>query len=224
MKTVLEPSYRKRVGYQAALLGSIALLAGAALVIGDMQTRDRIAEQRAEDFRRSLLQVLPADMHDNSPSGDLHRLSLGDGRMLDVYRARREGKVSGVAFMIEGRGYAGPIRALLGVDAQGRVLGVRILHHTETPGLGDKIEVARDRWITGFDGLSLESPPVSAWTVKKDGGVFDQFTGATITPRAVVHAVRDGLELYGRHQAELLQQAPEPLEGARMPVEMETPS
>jgi electron transport complex protein RnfG len=85
---------------------------------------------------------------------------------------------------------------LLGVDADGRVLGARVLSHAETPGLGDKIEVARDDWILSFDGKSLGEPPRERWAVRKDGGDFDQFSGATITPRAVVSAVKSGLELF----------------------------
>lgn len=209
MTTLAQPTYRKRVGYQATLLGGIALLASAVLVIADLQTRDTIAERRAEDFRRTLEQVLPAQMHDNRPQEDIHTLRTDDGRSLEVYRARQEGRVSGVAFRVQGRGYAGPIHILMGVDAAGEVLGVRVLQHKETPGLGDKIEVNRDPWILSFDGLSFSALPAPRWAVQKDGGPFDQFTGATITPRAVVNAVRDGLTLFHAHQSELLQRAPD---------------
>ncbi|MBF0256499.1 MAG: RnfABCDGE type electron transport complex subunit G, partial [Gammaproteobacteria bacterium] len=87
---------------------------------------------------------------------------------------------------------------------EGRVLGVRVLAHAETPGLGDKIEVARDDWILDFNGLSLGNPPIERWQVKKDGGQFDAFSGATITPRAVVAAIREGLSFFQRHQTALV--------------------
>jgi len=92
---------------------------------------------------------------------------------------------------------------MLGVGADGKVLGVRVLAHKETPGLGDKIDEKKGDWITRFTGLALDHPPIEQWKVKKDGGEFDQFTGATITPRGVVNAVRNGLAFYAVHQAQL---------------------
>jgi electron transport complex protein RnfG len=93
----------------------------------------------------------------------------------------------------------------MGIDGQGRILGVRITSHQETPGLGDKIEHRKSDWIFSFIGRSLTDPAPQAWRVKKDGGAFDQLTGATITPRAVVHAVKQGLEVFAAHRAQLLQ-------------------
>jgi len=90
------------------------------------------------------------------------------------------------------------------VDINGKVLGTRVISHSETPGLGDKIEIQRNNWIESFIGLTLGNPPISKWKVKKDGGQFDQFTGATITPRAVVRAVKQGLEFFQQHRTELL--------------------
>ncbi|MFP4495843.1 MAG: RnfABCDGE type electron transport complex subunit G [Halochromatium sp.] len=115
---------------------------------------------------------------------------------ITVYRALDGLDVTAVAFETRGQGYAGPIRVLLGIGADGRILGARVLSHSETPGLGDKIEISRDDWITRFNGLSLGDPPPARWAVKKDGGVFDQFSGATITPRAVVAAIKSGLEIF----------------------------
>ena len=92
----------------------------------------------------------------------------------------------------------------MAVDAEGRTLGVRVLKHAETPGLGDKIEIKKASWIKDFDGKSLGSPPIEQWGVKKDGGIFDQFAGATITPRAVVKAVKGGMEFYSQHRKEIV--------------------
>ena len=103
------------------------------------------------------------------------------------------------------------MRLLIAVDARGRVLGVRVLSHSETPGLGDGIEAARSDWILGFDGRSLDNTPPADWAVRKDGGAFDQFTGATVTPRAVVWAVHDGLRRFQAHRA-VLSRASEPME------------
>jgi electron transport complex protein RnfG len=94
---------------------------------------------------------------------------------------------------------------LIGVDTKGTLLGARVIRHKETPGLGDKIELAKSKWIRDFEGKSLESPPPEKWAVKKDGGVFDQFAGATITPRAVVKAVKEGMTFYAAHRQEILE-------------------
>lgn len=107
-------------------------------------------------------------------------------------------------FQTSARGYSGEIQVLLGVDPEGRILGVRVIRHTETPGLGDKIELAKSDWVLAFNGRSLGDPPPERWAVKKDGGVFDQFTGATITPRATVKAVKEGLVLFAAHREEIL--------------------
>jgi electron transport complex protein RnfG len=200
MTAVLNPSYRQRIGYQAGLLGGFAMVAAALLTLGDIATREAIAERRAEDLRASLGQVIPSARHDNDLLAAPLELSGPDGRPRTVYRALRGLAVEAVAFRVAEPGYAGPIALMLGVDASGHVLGARVLTHTETPGLGDKIEVARDDWILSFDGLSLDDPPPQRWAVKKDGGDFDQFSGATITPRAVVKAVRGGLEWFAANR------------------------
>ncbi len=93
---------------------------------------------------------------------------------------------------------------LISVDVQGTMLGARVIKHQETPGLGDKIEAAKSKWIRDFEGKSLDSPPAEKWAVKKDGGTFDQFAGATITPRAVVKAVKQGMQFYADHREEIL--------------------
>ncbi len=185
--------------YPTLMLGLFALVAAALLGWGYETTKDPIAERRAEDLRASLSQVIPETRHDNDPSAET---LVVDGHT--VYRAMRDGRVTGIAFEVVGYGYGGAIVVLLGLDPDGRVLGARVLSHAETPGLGDKIEVARDDWILGFDGLSLGDPPSAKWAVKKDGGRFDQFSGATITPRAVVKAIKGGLEFFEARRARLL--------------------
>lgn len=204
MSAVGEPSYRKRAGYQAGLLGSFAMMAATFLVMGNIATRDAIEQRRAEDLLASLGQVIPAEIHDNELLENPLDLENDSGERITVYRALQGLDVTGVAYQVTGQGYAGAIELILGVNARGEILGTRVLSHAETPGLGDKIEASRDDWILGFDGLSLKNPAPEHWAVEKDSGDFDQFTGATITPRAVVKAVKEGLEFFQANRDALL--------------------
>jgi electron transport complex protein RnfG len=187
------------------ILGAFCLGFGVLLAATHRLTAADIAARALEDRRASLSQVIPNSIHDNNPVTDTVTLMDAEGQPLTVYRARTQGQVTGVAYEIHGSGYAGQIRLMLGVGADGRVLGVSVVAHKETPGLGDKIEARKSDWIERFTGLRLGHPPVEKWKVKKDGGEFDQFTGATITPRGVVAAVRDGLELFAARRAEMLE-------------------
>ncbi|TXT38337.1 MAG: electron transport complex protein RnfG [Comamonadaceae bacterium] len=192
-------------GKHAVVLGGFSLAATLLLALAYGLTKAPIEQSALEDLRHSLEQVIPTSIYDNNPASDTLQLPLKDSSLL-VYRARKDGHVTGVAFETSRKGYSGEIRILLGVDAQGKLLGVRVLKHTETPGLGDKIEVGRSDWITRFTGLSLGNPPEAQWAVKKDGGPFDQFAGATITPRAVVNGIKDGLQLFAAHRQTLLEE------------------
>ena len=187
----------------AAILGAFCLGFGAVLAVTNHLTADDIVARALEDRQSSLARVIPADLHDNNLLADVVTVQDDQGQDLTVYRATRDGNVTGVAYEIHGSGYAGTIKLMLGVGADGKVLGVRVLAHKETPGLGDKIDEKKDDWITRFTGLALGHPPAEQWKVKKDGGEFDQFTGATITPRGVVNAVRNGLAFYAAHQTQL---------------------
>lgn len=193
---------REKIGYQPLLLGVFALLASGALAWASSATGDAIAAAEAKDLRDSLSEVLPQGMADNDFLKDTVDLEKG-GKTVTIYRARQGGVVKAALFKVAERGYAGDIQVLMAVDADGRTLGVRVLKHVETPGLGDKIEVKKDPWVKSFDGKSLGDPASEKWGVKKDSGVFDQFAGATITPRAVVKAVKSGLEFFASHKAEI---------------------
>mgnify|MGYP001820587286 FL=1 len=208
MTTVVEPSYRKRVGYQGGLLGMIATLAAALIVGGDIATHDAIEQRKAEDLQYSLGQVIPAVIHDNNLLDDKLVLQH-QGKDVVVYRALKGPEVTAVAYGVSEQGYSGEISLIMGVNRSGEIIGVRIIAHTETPGLGDKIEVEKDDWVYSFDGLSFDKLPEQKWAVKKDGGVFDQFSGATITPRAVVRAVKQGLVLFSEYRVVLLAGEPE---------------
>jgi len=197
--------WKEYVSTQAILLGVFSLVATALLVMGNLATRDAIAERLREDLRASLSQVIPDSAHDNDLLA--HALAFKDDNsaQLMVYRGTRDGKLTALAWEITGKGYAGNIRLVLGVDTNGKILGVRVLQHAETPGLGDNIEASRSDWILGFNGLSLGNPPAEKWKVRKDGGQFDSFSGATITPRGVVTAIRQGLEFFRSHKTTLTQ-------------------
>ncbi|MCE5182221.1 MAG: electron transport complex subunit RsxG [Betaproteobacteria bacterium] len=187
----------------AFILGAFCLGFGVMLAITDQVTAKDIAARALEDKVNSLSQVIPASIHDNNPVNDSIAMQDAHGKELTVYRATKDGKVTGVAYEIHGSGYAGDIKLMLGVDAEGKVLGVRVLAHKETPGLGDKIEEKKGDWILRFAGLSLGNPLPEKWKVKKDGGQFDQFAGATITPRGVVKAVHEGLDFFAANRAKI---------------------
>lgn len=193
---------RGKLFYQAALLGGVALITTAALALADRATSADIAAAQARDMQQSLIQVLPGE-YDNDLLKDTVVLNGPNGEVT-VYRARRAGRVEAVVFKVTGTGYAGPIDCMMGIDRNGHITGVRVIRHKETPGLGDKIEPAKSRWIFGFDDKYLGDPPADKWAVRKDGGVFDQFAGATITPRGVVKAVRSGLDFFDSQKDRLI--------------------
>ncbi|MBI5792269.1 MAG: electron transport complex subunit RsxG [Rhodocyclales bacterium] len=201
--TLPEPPTSPRGLMHGVILGAFCLGFGLVLAITDRITVDDIAARAMEDKQNSLSQVLPAAIHDNNPVTDTLAMKNAAGRELTVYRARKGGVVTAVAYEIFGTGYAGEMKLMMGIDRDGKLLGVRVLAHKETPGLGDKIEVKKGDWILRFDGLSLGNPPLERWKVKKDGGQFDQFAGATITPRGVLNAIRGGLEFFAANKAKL---------------------
>ncbi len=195
--------------YQSFLLAAFALLASGLLGLADLSTRDLIQLRLEEDLRASLAEVIPDQLYDNNLLEDAiivdtEKDELGKNETL-VYLARKEGKVEAVSFRLAAPGgYSGDINLIMGIDKEGNVLGVRVISHAETPGLGDKIEVNKSNWILNFEGHSLQNLTIEQWAVKKDGGVFDQFSGATITPRAIVRSVYQGLQFFKRRRSELL--------------------
>ncbi|WP_432698449.1 electron transport complex subunit RsxG [Marinobacterium sp. YM272] len=205
--TPLVPSYTRGIGYQAGLLGGMAMLVSIILMLGEHGTREDIQARLEEDRQVMLEQVLPASLFDNNPLATTTQLEGNPfGGDPTVFLASKEGQLTGAAFEVIGQGYSGDIVILIGVSAEGELTGVRTIAHAETPGLGDKIEIAKNDWVTSFNGFSLTNLSEKEWAVKKDGGRFDQFTGATITPRAVVDAVHEGLKVF-KQQREHLQAA-----------------
>ncbi|MGR9107207.1 MAG: electron transport complex subunit RsxG [Gammaproteobacteria bacterium] len=209
MESALTPRLRTRISYQAVLLGGFCTLAAALLLLGNIATQAPIEARRKEDLLASLNQVVPASYYENDLIEKPLAIKDSKGQVHTIYRGMKKGRITALAFQISASGYAGEIRLILGLDATGKILGVRVLSHAETPGLGDLIEADKSNWILGFNGLSLAEQPEQQWKVKKDGGLFDSFSGATITPRAVVQAIRTGLYFFREHRDEVLGPVPD---------------
>jgi electron transport complex protein RnfG len=199
----------------AASLGLVAI-AGTSLLAGVHHlTAERIAEQERRAVLEQLQEIIPAGRYDNALQDDwipfTDEAHFPRGQEVIAYRARRGGQPVAVIFRFAAvNGYNGPIHLLAGIEADGSLAGVRVTSHRETPGLGDGIEVERSDWIRSFEGRSLRSPGPEGWSVRRDGGEFDQFTGATITPRAVVEAVRLALDYHAGNREALFEAAPAP--------------
>ncbi len=191
----------------AALLASFGI-GGAALVAATHHaTADRIAANERKAMLQIIGEILPRDRIDNDLLSDtitLRKPSALGAKKTVVYRGRKQGEPTAVVLStVTANGYAGPIHLIVAVLADGSLGGVRVLTHKETPGLGDKIEIAKTDWVLGFNGRSLTNPGEKDWKVKRDGGVFDQFTGATVTPRSIVFAVKQSLRYARDHWGDL---------------------
>jgi electron transport complex protein RnfG len=191
----------------AILLGAMTLFGLSAVSFVYYLSASKIAENQQAAILANLQQVLPAKLYDNDIVNDTLQVAdplLGNSLPTTIYRARKQGNpVAVVIASAAPEGYNGKIALLVAVLQNGTVAGVRVISHQETPGLGDKIESERSNWILSFEQQSLARLGLLQWAVKRDGGYFDQFSGATITPRAVVKAVKNTLQYYQRHQAEL---------------------
>ena len=186
-----------------ALVGTL-LLAGI-----NAATELRIAENERTSLLQRIEQLLAGQSYDNDPLQD--SVTITDNTLAEtpvtIYRLSQQDKpVAAVYDLTTPNGYSGSIRLVVGINNDQSIGGVRVVSHRETPGLGDKIELAKNDWILSFNGKSLSDPTPEQWAVRKDGGIFDQFTGATITPRAIVSSVRDTLLWSAQHQQRLFEQ------------------
>jgi Na+-translocating ferredoxin:NAD+ oxidoreductase subunit G len=209
MDTTGAEPVRRRPLRAALLLGAAAVATvGLVAIVHDL-ARPRIeANERARRVAQ-LAEVLGGIRYDNDLLRDSVTVRdperLGTDESLPAYRATQAGRpVATILTAVAPDGYAGSIRLLVGIGADGRLLGVRVLAHKETPGLGDEIDERKSTWIDGFKGRSLGDPTLERWRVRKDGGEFDQFTGATVTPRAVVRAVLNAMLYFEANRATLL--------------------
>ncbi len=195
-----------------ALVGLVAVGA-AALVTGSHEfSRPRIAANERARVLGSLESVLAPPLRGSGlvptqiEAADAEL--LGGAAPVDVFVLRRAGQPVAVVFAaVAPEGYNGPIKLLVGLAPDGTITGVRVVEERETPGLGDRIDIEKSDWIRQFQGTRLGDPPAAEWAVRKDGGRFDALTGATITPRAVVKAVKGTLLYFAGHRDELFAQA-----------------
>ena len=173
-------------------------------------TKDQIKIQEQQQLLSVLNQVIPENMHDNALTQACTMVTspdLGTLRAMPAYLATKNGEPTAIAIeSIAPDGYNGEIKVITGIDNQGNILGTRVLNHQETPGLGDKIDLRVTDWILSFTGKQVTENNWNSWKVRKDGGDFDQFTGATITPRAVVKVVRNTVNYVNQSREDILSQ------------------
>jgi electron transport complex protein RnfG len=194
-----------RTGLTLAMIAAVC----TALVAATYQvTRERIAANEKALLEQSLQPALAGVFFDSGVSESRlvlappHDLPGNDAAV--IYRVFAAEQPVAALFAVTARnGFSGPIRILLGIEYDGTVTGVRILQHRETPGLGDKIDSTRSEWVFQFNGRSMGEPHITGWAIKSDGGEFDQLTGASITPRAVIKAIRDTLIYFDVHRDEI---------------------
>ncbi|MDH1623244.1 electron transport complex subunit RsxG [Pseudomonas chengduensis] len=202
------PEISRSMLKNALVLGLFAIGTVGSVALLQQGTATRIAAAEREAQVRALAEILPAGSYDNHLLDnriELNAPELGQRSPQSAYLALKGDQPSALILPVTAPdGYSGAIHLLVGIFADGRLAGVRVLSHRETPGLGDKIELAKSDWVRSFEGKSLSNPGEDGWAVKKDRGEFDQFAGATITPRAVVKAVHGALRYFDKHRAQLL--------------------
>lgn len=192
------------------LLGAAVCLALLLISSVFFLTRNQILDTQSTQLKSHLSQLLVKDSFNNEPSTDtvlISDIALGTNKPVTIYRARNNDQpVAAVITAMTPAAYNGPISYLLGISYSGDIIALRVTNHTETPGLGDDIEIRRSDWVRSFEQLNPTAMSESAWQVKKDGGQFDQFTGATITPRALVRSVHQVAHWFARNRDTLFSQ------------------
>lgn len=192
--------------YPALLIGIVVLLGvllTSAIHVGTRSHITRNQQLAKEQPLRELIRATDVVLDDSLLVDD--RRLLGLRQPTPAYRARRGNEIVAVILPVTAPdGYGGPIQLQVGIHADGTVSGIRLLSHRETPGIGDRIAPEKSSWLQQFTGRSLLSPPAEQWTVQKNGGSFDQLTGATVTPRAVTAAIGRALQYFSSHRPQLL--------------------
>ncbi|MGC3980989.1 MAG: electron transport complex subunit RsxG [Steroidobacteraceae bacterium] len=217
MASRADTSLLQRFGKPLLGFAILLLLCVVAIAITAQLTRQHIARNERAWFTAQIEALIPAELHDNDLLNDKIEVyaseALGTRKAVPVYRARLKGAPSAVIInSVAPDGYGGPIELLVAVNYAGEVLGVRVLAHHETPGMGDAFAQAGSTWLAAFRGRSLTNPDTRGWNVRKDGGQFEQFTSATISPRAIIQAVQRTLDYYQQNRAKLYQAAASPSE------------
>jgi len=198
-------SILKNVWNAGKALAVFAMVASGLVALTFLLTEDQIAENERQALLQSLHQLVPQKLHDNDLYTDNVTIDSPTlnyrGKPITIYRARMDNKpVSAIFSVIAPDGYSGAIKLLIAINHDETIAGVRVISHKETPGLGDAIDIQKSDWIKIFDNKSLNNPKLSNWRVKKDGGYFDQLTGATITPRAIVKISKKTLEYFSKNK------------------------
>ncbi|MGF1749381.1 electron transport complex subunit RsxG [Vibrio cionasavignyae] len=192
------------------ILAIFACASTGVVALTQYLTKDQILAQERAQLQATLNEVIPHDLHDNELYASCTLVRdplLGSDAAQPLYIATKAGVPTAMAIeSVAPDGYNGAIRIIVGIDTDGIILGSRVLAHQETPGLGDKIDLRITDWILGFAGKQVTQDNESEWAVRKDGGQFDSFTGATITPRAVVKAIKNTVSFVNANQANLLKQ------------------
>lgn len=211
-----ENTYTKTALVNALILGIFAVGIALVLSLTYSGTKERIAESQRLAEEKALLEVIGDQSFDNNLLEDILVLSDSQRGLLNVTAdskarvLRMNGNILGFIFpAVAPDGYSGKMHLLIGVGIDGTLMGVRVVKHKETPGLGDKVDIQKSDWILGFAGKSLLNPEPNGWAVKKDGGEFDAFTGATITPRAVVKMIKQTLIFTESERQRLIEAATE---------------
>ncbi len=191
-----------------------AIVTAGLIALTQVSTKEQIVENERAQQAKALYEIIPANSIDNDL---LHHAINIEAPILgythaNAYQAMLNGQVSAVILpVITPDGYSGDISLIVGINADASVAGVRVLSHKETPGLGDKVDLRKSDWILGFNQTSMQGADDKNWAVKKDGGQFDQFTGATITPRAIVIAVSRALQFFEKNRIILLSPVASPM-------------
>ena len=218
-----EPTLGQSILKNAIGLALFAFITAGVIALVQINTAATIEQNIAKAKAKALYEIVPETTVDNDLLNDAlvltseiskQRMNINLlGPLADeatLHYAKKDGAIHSIILpAVAPDGYTTAIQLLVGIRLDGSVAGVRIVDHKETPGLGDKVELKKSDWVLSFNGKSLEAPKVDFWKVKKDGGDFDQFTGATITPRAVVDAVKRSLEFYQQYKNTILELAPQ---------------
>jgi len=189
-------------------LAVIAAICTALVALTYRLTVERIVANEQAWLERSLQPALSGLFYDSGVTESIIIIppphELPGSEAVIIYRVYAETAPVAALFVVNARdGYAGPIRILVGVDTMGVVTGVHVLEHRETPGLGDRVESSKTDWVKQFNAHSLIDPEPSGWAIKGDGGQFDQLTGASVTPRAIIKAIKETLLYFDAHSEEI---------------------
>jgi electron transport complex protein RnfG len=203
MDTVSSASLAKR--YSTLIVVLLGVVVSVAVI--SSLSRARINANERAWFVARLDALIPPSLHNNDLYTDaieVHAPDLLGADSTTIYRARRDAAPIGAIIRSTAPdGYGGPIELLIAIDYQGTLLGVDVLRHSETQGIGDGFAPHRSHWLRDLIGHSLDSPQPKQWTIRKDGGQFDQFTGASVTPRAILKSVRQALEYFTTHREQI---------------------